>query len=196
SGFGVARQRQDTFSTPPHLVRNEFGVAAGGPVILPKYNGKNRTFIFGAWEELRLRSAASTGSAVWTAPMRQGGVSGPFHSTGRKVVLYDPWSVGEGPTYQKVPFVNNQLPLTKLSPLAKYVFGVVPLPTDPGVNPLIANNYFGPAPTNSDQRTFTFRGDRRLSEKDQVFGRYSRGQWDQMNRRAFNTAGNPITSDN
>ena len=81
SGFGVARQRQDTFSTPPHLVRNEFGVSAGGPVIIPKlYNGQNRTFIFGAWEELRQRRAASTGSAVWTAAMRQGDFSGLFDS--------------------------------------------------------------------------------------------------------------------
>jgi hypothetical protein len=196
SGFGVARQRQDTFTKPPHLVRNEFGASAGGPIYIPKiYNGRNRTFIFGGWEELRSRSAVSTGSAVWTAPMRQGDFSALYDATGRKVTLYDPWSVGAGPTYSKVPYANNQLPIGKLSPVAKYAFGVVPLPTDPGVNPLVANNYFGPAPTNSDQRTFTFRADHRLSDKDQIFGRYSRGQWDQMNRRAFNTAGNPITSD-
>jgi hypothetical protein len=90
---------------------------------------------------------------VWTAPMRQGDFSGLFDSTGRKITLYDPWSVGPGPSFQKTPYVNNQLPVARLSPLAKYVFGVVPLPTDVGVNPLIANNYFGPAPTNSDQRT-------------------------------------------
>lgn len=60
----------------------------------------------------------------------------------------------------------------------------------------VANNHFGPAPTNSDQRTITFRADHRVSQNDQVFFRYSRGQWDQMNRRAFNTAGNPITLDN
>jgi hypothetical protein len=197
SGFGVARQRQDTFSKAPHLVRNEFGMTAGGPVWIPKiYNGKNRTFIFGAWEESRSRSAASTGSAVWTEAMRQGDFSGLIDSTGRKVTLYDPWSVGAGPTYTKVPYVNNQLPLARLSPLAKYVFGVVPLPTAPGVNPLIAQNYFGLAPTNVDQRTITLRGDHRLTDKDQVFGRFSHGQSDQMNRRAFNTAGNPITSDN
>jgi hypothetical protein len=197
SGFGVARQRQDTFSKPPHLVRNEFGVSAGGPVWLPKvYNGKNRTFIFGAWEESRARSAASTGSAVWTQAMRQGDFSGLFDSSGRKITLYDPWSVGEGPNYVKVPYPNNQLPIAKLSPFAKYVFGVVPLPTAPGVNPLVDQNYFGLAPTNTDQRTLTFRGDHRLSDRDQIFGRYSHGQSDQMNRRAFNTAGNPITSDN
>src|SRR5262249_28401280 len=130
SGFGVARQRQDTFSKPPHLVRNEFGLSQGAPVVIPKlYNGKNKTFIFGAWEAQRLRSAASTGSAVWTAPMRAGDFSGLFDANGRKITLYDPWSVGAGPNYVKAPFPNNQLPLSKLSPLAKYAFGVVPLPT-------------------------------------------------------------------
>ena len=196
SGFGVARQRQDTFSVPPHLVRNEFGVSAGGPVVLPKiYNGRNKTFIFGAWEELRQRQAASQGSAVWTAAMRQGDFGALTDTAGRKVTLFDPWSVGPGPTYSKSPYPGNQLPASRQSPLSKYVFGVVPLPTDPGVNPVVANNYFGPAPTNSDQRTITLRGDHRISDKDTIYGRYSRGQWDQMNRRAFNTSGNPITSD-
>lgn len=196
SGFGVARQRQDTFSKPPPLVRNEFGFSAGGPVTIPKlHNGRNRTFIFGAWEELRLRSAANTGSAVWTPAMRQGDFSGLIDGVGRRITLYDPWSVGAAPAYSKVPYVNNQLPSARMSPLAKYVYGVVPMPTDAGVNPLVANNYFGPAPTNSDQRTLTFRGDHRIGDKDNIYGRYSRGEWDQVNRRAFNTAGNPITSD-
>jgi hypothetical protein len=196
SGFGVARRREDNFTKPPHLVRNEFGISAGGPVILPKlYNGKNRTFIFGAWEEFRLRSATNTGSAVWTEAMRRGDFSGLTDATGRKITIYDPLTVGPGPDYAKTPFPNNQIPLDRLSPVAKYVFGVVPLPTDPDVNPIVANNYFGPAPNNQDQRTITFRGDHRISEKDQIFGRYSRGQWDQVNRRAFQTAGNPISAD-
>ena len=104
--------------------------------------------------------------------------------------------MGAGPTYLKTPFVNNQLPMTRLSPLAKYVFGVTPLPTSPGVNPLVAQNYFGLAPTSVNQSTITFRGDHRFSEKDQIFGRYSHGLSDQFNRRAFNTGGSPITLDN
>ena len=47
NGFGVARRRQDFFSKPPQLIRNEYGASVGGPVILPKiYNGRNRTFFF------------------------------------------------------------------------------------------------------------------------------------------------------
>ena len=197
SGFGVARRREDMFSKPPHLVRNEFGASLGGPVFLPKvYNGKNRTFFFAAWEESRQRQATTTPSAVWTDAMRHGDFSGLVDAQGRKIIIYDPMSVGPGPNYQKVPFANNQIPIEKQSPLAKYVFGVTPLPTAPGVNPLVASNYFGLAPLVVDQRTFTFRVDHRIGDKDQIFGRYSPGANDQMDRRGFNNAGNPITSDN
>jgi hypothetical protein len=197
SGFGVARQRQDTFTKAPHLVRNEFGASAGGPIYIPKlYNGKNRTFIFAGWEESRSRQATTTPTALWTDGMRHGDFSGLLDSQGRRITLYDPWSVGAGPNYLKMPFQNNQLPMANLSPLAKYVFGVTPLPTDPSVNPLVGQNYFGLAPTNIDQRTLTFRGDHRLSEKDQVFARYTYGLSDQMNRRFFANAGAPITADN
>src|SRR4029079_2400443 len=76
SGFGVARQRQDTFTKAPHLVRNEFGSTLGGPVVLPGYNGTNRTFFFGAYEGFRLRQATTTASRVWTEAMRRGDFSG------------------------------------------------------------------------------------------------------------------------
>src|SRR5262249_14853940 len=66
----------------------------------------------------------------------------------------------------------------------------------PAVNPVVADNYFGPSPPNIDNRTVTFRGDHRLSQKDQIFVRYSNGLNNQMNRRAFQTQGNPITAGN
>lgn len=45
SGAGTAHRRQDYFTKPPQLIRNEFGASAGGPVYIPKlYNGKDRTF--------------------------------------------------------------------------------------------------------------------------------------------------------
>jgi len=60
SGIGVARARTDYYTKPPHLVRNEFGASAGGPVFIPKvYNGKNKTFFFFAYEGYRLRQASN-----------------------------------------------------------------------------------------------------------------------------------------
>jgi len=189
SGFGVARQRQDTFTKAPHLVRNEFGASFGGPVFLPKvYNGKNKTFFFGSWEELRQRQASTTTSAVWTEAMRVGDFNGLIDNQNRRITLYDPWSVGAGPTYTKTPYVGNQLPLARLSPIAKYMFGVSPLPTN-NLSPLVGSNLTALAPANQNQRTLTFRGDHRLSQKDLVFGRYSHGSWDLLQRRSFSTGG-------
>ncbi len=196
SAFGVARRREDAFVTAPPLRRNEYGASVSGPVLLGKlYDGRNKTFFFAGWEDYVLRQYATQPSAVWTDAMRRGDFSGLIDSQGRKITIYDPLTVGSAPNYAKTAFPNNQIPIGRLSPLAKYVFGVTPLPTDVNVNPLVANNYFGLTPTIVDQRTLTFRGDHHFGGKDQVFGRYSHGAWDQLNRRAFATAGNPITLD-
>lgn len=196
SGFGVARQRQDTFTKPPHLVRNEFGASAGAPIFLPKiYNGKNRTFFFFAWEEARTRSASTVSANVWPAADRVGDFSALTDSSGRKITIYDPYSVGAAPTYQKTPFVANKIPIGMMSPLAKYMYSVTPLPTAANVNPNVAANFFAPSPNNTNNRTLTTRIDHRISDNNTIYGRYSYGISNTMMRRSYNTNGNPITTD-
>jgi hypothetical protein len=81
NGLAYARQRQDTFSKPPTLIRNEYGASFGGPVVLPRLsNGKDRTFVFAAYEAHRERrnspskiagaAAASPATSVTTATSR------------------------------------------------------------------------------------------------------------------------------
>jgi hypothetical protein len=55
--------------------------------------------------------------------------------------------VGPGPNYIKTPFINNQLPLFRESPLAKYMFGATPSPTN-NLSPLVGNNLTALAPVN------------------------------------------------
>ena len=45
----------------------------------------------------------------------QGDFSGLIDSQNRRITLYDPWSVGAGPDYTKTPYVDNQLPMARLS---------------------------------------------------------------------------------
>ena len=71
--------------------------------------------------------------------MRRGDFSGLVDSQNRVVTLYDPWSVGPGPNYIKTPFIGNQIPLFRESPLAKYMFGVTPSPTN-NLSPLVGSN--------------------------------------------------------
>src|SRR5215510_7482240 len=139
SGIGVSRAREDFYLKPPHLVRNEMGASLGGPIYVPKlYNGKNKTFFFFAYEGYRLRQASTRSVSMPTPAMRQGDFSGLIDSQARRYTLYDPLTTGAN--WVRQPFPNNQIPIGRESPLAKYLYNITPAPTHPGVNPLADAN--------------------------------------------------------
>ena len=108
SGYGVARRRQDTFTKAPFLNRNEFGVSAGGPVIIPKlYNGRNRTFFFAAYEAVRTVSYATNQYSVPTDAMCNGDFSGLVDSQGRQIRIYDPLTTNST-TWARQQFPGEQ----------------------------------------------------------------------------------------
>jgi hypothetical protein len=171
SGLGVARARQDYYQKPPHLVRNEFGASAGAPVWIPKlYNGKNRTFFFVAYEGYYLRQASTRNIGVPTAAMRAGDFSGLVDAQGRKYTIYDPLTTTAD--WSRSPFPNNQIPSSRQSPLAKYLYSVTPLPTHSD-NPLVTSNWFGLGFDNTTQHTTTARVDHRINDGNNLFFRYS-----------------------
>src|SRR5437016_2125287 len=139
NAFGVARARQDiNFNgTPykvPKLIRNEFGGSIGGPVYLPTfgltgkkfYIGHNRTFFFFSREGQELRQGLSKDFTVPTAAMRSGDFSQLFDSQGRFIQLYDPLTStvtalsATRHTTTRLPFVGNIIPISRISPLAKF----------------------------------------------------------------------------
>lgn len=191
NAFGVARARQDISFNPlapyqtPKLIRNEFGGSAGGPVILPRlYNGRNRTFFFFSREGVELRQGLTRDFAVPTAAMRNGDFSQLYDSSGRKLVLYDPattriQTIGARQIAVRDPFVNNQIPMARMSPLAKFLWGITPLPNDV-TNPVTATNLKVAVPTNgnpnlSDNPT-TIKIDHRISERDNFFVKTNGGR--------------------
>lgn len=195
SGLGVARAREDYYLKPPHLVRNEFGASLGGPVWIPKlYNGKHRTFFFFAYEGYQLRSAATRNIAVPTPAFRQGDFSGLVDAQGRRFTLYDPLTT-DSSTWARQPFAGNQLPISRQSPLAKYLYGVTPLPTQ-GDNPLVTSNWFGLGFNNTKQHTETVRIDHTINDKNHVFFRYSHSPGTtERTSDPYNGSGSPTTLD-
>lgn len=207
NAFGVARARQDInlngapYQTPK-LIRNEFGGSIGGPIVIygangkPLYNGRNKSFFFFSREGTELRQGLTREFTVPMTSWKQGDFSNLFDSQGRFIQLYDPLTTNlqELPNGRKVavrtPFSNNRIPLQRMSPLAKYIYGITPDPTDI-TNPLVTNNYKIPVATNgnpnlSDNPT-TIRLDHRFSEKDNAFFKVNGGR-----RSAYflGTAGN------
>ncbi len=64
----------------PPLRQNDFGGVFGGPVLLPAYNGHNRTFFFVSYEGLQLRQPVVKTTLVPSLTVRQNAVAGiqPF----------------------------------------------------------------------------------------------------------------------
>ena len=89
------------------LRQNEFGATIGGPVILPGYNGKDRTHFFFAWSSFRLRGGLPRPGLLTlpTLQERNGDFSDyPFP-------IYDPATTkpdGNG-GFVRDPFPNNHL---------------------------------------------------------------------------------------
>ena len=123
--------------------------------------------------------------------MREGDFSGLVDGAGRRYQLYDPWSTGAN--WSRQPYANNRIPMSRISPLAKYLYSVTPVPTEPGVNPLVADNYIYQAPNNRLEWTTTTRIDHRVSDNDQLFFRYSHGVRDTYAQSGTNNS--PTTLD-
>ncbi len=178
SAIGTARARQDFWSKPPLLIRNEFGASASGPVWIPKlYHGKNRTFWFFGYEGSRLTNPRTMGFRVPSEPMRAGDFSELKDSQGRLYVLYDPWTTNTQ-TWSRQPFAYggklNVIDPKRLSPLARWIFSITPKPTHPHVNPLLDYNLWTQAPVWAIADMYTARVDHRFSENDRLFVRFSR----------------------
>jgi hypothetical protein len=179
SGYGVARQRQDTFLKAPYLNRNEWGESVGGPVILPKiYNGHNRTFFFFSWEDIRNLQYTTSQQSFPTVAMRNGDFRGLTDNLGRPYNIYDPMTTGANSSRQIISCdgVLNVICPSRESPVAKYLYSITPVPNLPNVNPLIGQNWVGQIPRTLNQSTKTIRIDHRFSEKDLLYGRYSYGR--------------------
>jgi hypothetical protein len=143
--------------------------------VIPKlYDGHNRSFFFVSYARSSLRQGLSLPLYVPTDAMRQGDFGGLADgSTGKPFILYDPnTSLNRTANYQRTPFPNNQIPLTRRSPFAAAVFALEPKPTSQD-NPFIASNLTTVAPSSSTTPTVTFRLDHQISKKDTAYLRFS-----------------------
>jgi len=167
--IGLARARTDYYTKAPYLNRNEYGVSAGGPLIIPKvYHGKDKTFWWFGYEGRQSVSYSTVSFNVPTQAMANGDYSGYKDSQGRVYTIYDPMSTGSAANnYSRTPFPGNIIPSNRESPLAVYLFSIVPRPNY-NANPVVAPNWYGATRTTSPLWYTTGRIDHRFSDKDQV----------------------------
>jgi hypothetical protein len=157
-----------TGPTPP-FKQNQFGAAVGGPVELPGYGGKNRTFFFGDYQGTRIRTAHTFLATLAPTPWRTGDFSGFV-----PVLDPDTTTIQSGQVVRQ-PFAGNQVPLSRFDNASSNLIKLMPSPNVPGsVSPKgVARNYLtNPVePNNSDQGDL--RVDHKISDKDSMFARFS-----------------------
>ncbi|MBL8241154.1 MAG: TonB-dependent receptor [Bryobacterales bacterium] len=116
--------------TRPINRQNEYGVALGGPILIPKiYNGKNRTFFHFVWSGFRFRQGAL--NELLTLPteaMRRG----DFNGSGRTV--YDPATTRlEGGRFVRDPYPGNVIPTQRFSRVSRNVLPLIPAVSNQGL---------------------------------------------------------------
>ena len=138
----------------PPLRQNQFGVNLGGPI------ARDRTFFFFSYEGQRVQRSLTQTFSVPTAALRRGDFSG-------LAAICNPSTRQANGAC--AAFAGNQIPTSRLDPVAVALLARVPLPTDSGsVQNLLA---VGAQASPMDQ--FSVRIDHRLSPNDQLYGRFT-----------------------
>ncbi len=149
---------------------NQWGVTAGGPVLLPHFNGRNRVFWFFAYEGLKDSQPAPALLTVPTDAERQGNFSSLL-AAGSQYQLYDPYSaVLNGTTITRTPIPGNILPQGYLNPIAQAYLKFYPEPNvTVGVSPTGVNNYSTNATTVDNYNNEFGRLDWNMSDRSRLF---------------------------
>jgi outer membrane receptor protein involved in Fe transport len=146
--------------TKPEFRQNQYGGSAGGPV------RKDKTFFFGDFEEFTQVQGQTFTANVPTDAVKSGNFGGIAK-------VYDPNStvctaVG---VCSRTEFLNDQIPLTRLNPLAQKYLQLYPEQNVP--NTISTGLFTSSFPKTQKYGTLDARVDQRFSEKDYFYARYS-----------------------
>src|SRR5205823_4031407 len=111
------------------LIQNQFGGALGGPI------KKDKLFVFGSYEGLRIRPAALGTSAF---PLTAAERGGDFSTA---ATVNDPLT--------GAPFPGKQIPVNRFDPIAKALIAPNFMPLPNGPNGVLITIF--PQPQNNDQ---------------------------------------------
>lgn len=152
--------------TLPEQTVNIPGGAIGGPII------RNKLFYFFSYERTKQLNAPFTNATVPTPEMRAGNFA-PYLGLGQ---IYDPFT-GDANGAGRVPFANNVIPASRISPIWSRMQALAPLPNQPAADVYgISNNYFASAPFSLTRDQYDIKSNYNVTEKLMVWGKYSHMQ--------------------
>ncbi|MEZ5355999.1 MAG: TonB-dependent receptor [Bryobacteraceae bacterium] len=116
-----------------NLVFNQWGINAGGPVLIPKLlDGRNRVFWYFAYEGIKDRIPEPLTTTVPTDAQRNGDFSALLNA-GANYAIYDPTTGRrEGSRIRRDAFPGNVIPASRLSSIARNYLQFYPQANQPG----------------------------------------------------------------
>jgi hypothetical protein len=160
------------------LRRNQFGAWLSGPVRLPHYSGKDRTFWSFNFEGTRQTQETVAQSSWFPQAFRNGDFSAlltPLIRDGKPVrspvIIYDPLT-GE-PFRDNAGNITNIIPASRINKNAQALVNkYVPLPQFTPVD-ILDTNSIQSVPNILDHNQYFARIDHQFSGKDRIFGRFA-----------------------
>ena len=163
---------------------NRYGGDIGGPVILPKYSGRNKTFFFYTYEGNKWTIPEPRTDTVPDAAQRNGDFS-QLLQLGSRYQIYDPYSARPAPggRLRRDPFPGNVIPQTLFDPAGYNIANLYPMPNQPGT-PDGEDNFFTPAVASEDYYVHLVRVDHVFDDANRLFLRFQYDNWveDQLRR--------------
>lgn len=149
------------------LKQSVYGVTIGGPVLFPHYNGRNRTFFFGAYEGTNINSASEL---LYNVPT-QAEINGDFSGISQQ--LYDPYTTTPDPfnpgKFLRTPFPNNNVS-SEIDPIMQTLMKeMYPAP----VAPVNGFNGVDTTPKLTRQNNYSLRLDHQFNASNSIWGRLS-----------------------
>jgi hypothetical protein len=160
----------------PDRKYDRFSGVLGGPIV------RDRTFFMVSFEHLKDVQAEPSFYTVPTEKMRNGDFS-EFNS-----LIYDPLTA-TGSNLTRKPFAGNQIPVSRINPVARAILALYPPSNRPG----FTGNYFTNMPRPYDYNAFLTRLDHNLNDANKLFltAYYNKRQEDR-----YNWAGGPVNGVN
>jgi len=169
-----ANQWENNFANLPRptLRWNMFGGTVGGPIL------KNKLFFFADYQGQRFDHPSTAGSITVFNQAEQGGDFSQL-LTQKGIQLYDPCTAGTGisgapcvAATTRVPFGNNQIPTTMISPVVAALFASSLYPKT--VNQNLQQNAVNTSVSAFNSNQGDIKVDYVMSDKDRISGRFTR----------------------
>ena len=158
---------------------NRYGASIGGPVVMPGYNGRNKTFFFYAYEGDKWGTPTTVIATVPTPAEKVGDFSALL-KLGAQYQLYDPFSTTPTGTghYNRQPIAGNIVPTSRLNPVSLAVAKYWPDPNQAGTSDG-RSNFAQSFQTGEDYYVHFARVDHNFSDRNRVFLRVDYDFWEE-----------------